>query len=707
MNKCIKNGNLLSFICSFLTLKDILKLSHCNKSLRNSLNPEDNNTINNIFFYFLIANFFENEYNFKNKKNLSGNLMKLSKNYKEFLIELNKSIHSCKNESIRKKVINCFRIHMFLPDLRKENVHLEYESSTIHLMFCYDMLFRTTCTYNYYGKYISKEYMLSDVNKNKGDKKNSEVSEIKILKEGLYFEEELKNFKNTFNEFMNNKEYKEILSLAIKYDFNNLDCKYKNMNNNNSNNEYNNIIYLLLWINHLFILYSDFVYYYIINYNNDSDEKTLLIEFVHKHNDIINCALLLNSNFDNINLIINNYIIYYSLFDDLNDKKIHLNLSPTSSDASTCSSSSETKSDIIERFSLYKLFFAIIKENVYNRLSELLTQKYKLLIKNYCKDLFEDSKIFEKKDYNEEEDEDDFIDPNQMDIDNINDDDCIPEEDENMEDLFEEKEPNSKELLENFINCEVDYMIDEYNANAINHSELKVTKGYENIEELLVNQFQESIKYYIKEGKSCSYIFSIIEKITKCNGNPNIILNSKNTLVLISRTKKNLMKACFELLFPIAIEDYEKSFNKHIKTNEKNEIELSLSENEINNIKFNYNLNDLSSDNRKKVVEIVEKEINSLNDILKEKCEKKVISDEKVKQMKNLVNDFAKSDGIPEVSLFKKMVWFYYRELGIYEEHNNLIISILKHKNTSQDKPSKDLYESKSLLNETTIARIN
>jgi hypothetical protein len=479
------------------------------------------------------------------------------------------------------------------------------------------------------------------------------------------------------------------------------------MNNNNSNNEYNNIIYLLLWINHLFILYSDFVYYYIINYNNDSDEKTLLIEFVHKHNDIINCALLLNSNFDNINLIINNYIIYYSLFDDLNDKKIHLNLSPTSSDASTCSSSSETKSDIIERFSLYKLFFAIIKENVYNRLSELLTQKYKLLIKNYCKDLFEDSKIFEKKDYNEEEDEDDFIDPNQMDIDNINDDDCIPEEDENMEDLFEEKDPNSKELLENFINCEVDYMIDEYNANAINHSELKVTKGYENIEELLVNQFQESIKYYIKEGKSCSYIFSIIEKITKCNGNPNIILNSKNTLVLISRTKKNLMKACFELLFPIAIEDYEKSFNKHIKTNEKNEIELSLSENEINNIKFNYNLNDLSSDNRKKVVEIVDKEINSLNDILKEKCEKKVISDEKVKQMKNLVNDFAKSDGIPEVSLFKKMVWFYYRELGIYEEHNNLIISILKHKNTSQDKPSKDLYESKSLLNETTIARIN
>ena len=169
MNKCIKNGNLLSFICSFLTLKDILKLSHCNKSLRNSLNPEDNNTINNIFFYALIANFFE--YNFKNKKNSLGKLVKLSKNYKEFLIELNKSFHSYKNESIRKKVINCFRIHMFLPDLRKENVHLEYESSTIHLMFCYDMLFRTTCTYNYYGKYISKEYMLSDVNKNKGDKK--------------------------------------------------------------------------------------------------------------------------------------------------------------------------------------------------------------------------------------------------------------------------------------------------------------------------------------------------------------------------------------------------------------------------------------------------------------------------------------------------------------------------------------------------------
>ena len=166
MNKCLNTGNLLTIISQYLSFKDILKLSHCNRSIRNLLNPDKNNIINKIFLLSLIKIFFEfdSDIIFKNKKNLSGKLMKFTKNYKAFMMDLNKNIQRYSNESIRKKVIDCFRIHMYLPDLRKENIHLEFESSSIHLMFCYDMLFRTTCTYNYYNKYINKEYVISGLN---------------------------------------------------------------------------------------------------------------------------------------------------------------------------------------------------------------------------------------------------------------------------------------------------------------------------------------------------------------------------------------------------------------------------------------------------------------------------------------------------------------------------------------------------------------
>ena len=127
---------------------------------------------------------------------------------------------------------------------------------------------------------------------------------------------------------------------------------------------------------------------------------------------------------------------------------------------------------------------------MYQRLSNsLLINQFKKLIKNYCNDLFEETKISEKKnnenenDWNEQDDDK----SESMIIEN----DCS-DDDEIMEEIMEEKEPNQKEVIESFMNCEVDYMINEKNANAINHSELIVPDTYLSIENLLVNQFEES-----------------------------------------------------------------------------------------------------------------------------------------------------------------------------------------------------------------------
>ena len=704
MKKCIKISNLLTHICEYLKDKEIIIFSHSNKSINDSLNPNQNLIINKIFLQSLIEKYFEFDYDtennyriLKNKKNLSSRFLNSHKNYKEFMKELSRNFNRYNNENIRKKVLDCFRIHMYLPDLRKENVHLEFESSSIHLMVSYDMLFRATCTYNYYSKFITKEYMLNEFNKSEIDNK-SLVKEIKILREGLYFEKELKNFKNTFCEFVNNEQYKEILFNVIEYNYKELDFKYINLYSNNKNFEcksINCVIYLLLWITHMFILYSDFVYYYMCDFKDDIDEKIILTEFVHKHNEIINCALLLNSNFENLNIILNNYINYFQ-YKDLICKKT--NSSQTSSDNSTFTNSSKTNFNTSERFSLYKLFFNIIKENVYQRLSNsLLINQFKKLIKNYCNDLFEETKISEKKnnenenDWNEQDDDK----SESMIIEN----DCS-DDDEIMEEIMEEKEPNQKEVIESFMNCEVDYMINEKNANAINHSELIVPDTYLSIENLLVNQFEESIKYFIKEEKPISELFQIVEKITKYNTNSMNIFAYSDSLVLIRRTKKILMQKSLQILIQKAIDDYIKSFDTHIKINKKNEFELSLNDYEItNNKEYNCNLSDLSQKTKIKIVEIVGKEIEQLNETLKERLEKLCLSEHKKEQKQKLVDDFSKCDGVQEVLILKKMIWFYYKQLGIYDEKNDKIINILKGKNICQEENDNKLYENKCLIN--------
>ena len=453
----------------------------------------------------------------------------------------------------------------------------------------------------------------------------------------------------------------------------------------------------------MFIKYSDFVYYYMSDFTDDTDERTILTEFSHRHNEIINCALLLNSNFENVNIIINNYLINYPTFNKLYKYKTNFSHGSSGSPILT-----KYNFNTSERFSLYKLFFKIIKEKVYQRLStKLLDNKFRILIKNYCQEVFESNQNSEDNNSNnkfDDEDEDDFEEPKEnasqrMDIEE----ECSDEEEmmeDIMEDRTEEKQPCFKEVLENYMNCLVDYMINEKNANAINHSELKVPEEYESAEKVLVNQFKETIRDYIKEEKPCSEIFSIVSRLTKSNGIITNIFRASNSLLLIRRTKKVLMKSCLEVLFEKGIEDYAESFKKHIKTDEGNKIILSLSEDERLIIKeYVGDLDDLSSKKKRAITEVVQKEIERFNEILKEKCERLCFSETKKLQIQNLVDEFSKCNGVEEVSLFKKMLWFYYRELGIYDEQNERIIDILEGKNMGQEENSKPIYESKNLIN--------
>ena len=710
MHKCLQIKNILTNIGQYLSVKDEILFSHSNKNIHKILTPLQNLLINLRFLEHVIHFYFQYDNDYNNKKNLLD-LFAQTIDWKQFLKEMTDNFRAYENTKIKAKVLDCFKIHLYLPDLRKDNNNLEFESSSISQIFFYDLLFRSTCNSNFYGKHITLEYMTEKITEekeeekkiekenlekkekieikdkiedknSKEEKKENEKKEkgVRILREGLYFEEELKDFRKTFDEFQNNKDYKRIINDIFNYKYENLYIEYKN----NYRNYTNEVIKLLLWITNSFILNSRYVYEYINSFKRDVNEKTILIEFIQKHNEIINCALLLNSNFGNINIIINQYQKYNFLLEPINNKP----------------DSNESKSNIPpkENFALYKYFLKIIKEKIYDKLFPFsekeegnneknkdkkdsdkkkcinLYEKFKILVKDFCKDVFEN---FQEKYKSKEKtmDFDDYDDINMICDDDM---DCMELENYSMEKEKEPKEPSEKDIIENVMNLNVDHTINEENANAINHTELIVSPEYEGIERFFINTFNDYLKHYMNENKPNAYLFEIIETMTKFHDNERSLVRNSGSLTLINRTKKRLMDKLFRTLFQKVLEMFHLSFLSHIKI-ENGSKRIVLSSTELQNCgKYECDLKDLPSKKRMKVVENVEEEIKNLKIFLLGKYIKSYQSEIEKNESEKLINDYIEEDRIENVLLVKKMIWFYHKEMKMYENKNEKVVKILK-----------------------------
>ncbi len=99
----------------------------------------------------------------------------------------------------------------------------------------------------------------------------------------------------------------------------------------------------------------------------------------------MNCSKLITSKFENINIIFNYLIKFKSLPNEIG-KIGSLDLSPVSSSTSYSSSKSSTSINNSESFSLYQLFYQIIKNNVYNKLCGNMRNKLEILLKKYFED---------------------------------------------------------------------------------------------------------------------------------------------------------------------------------------------------------------------------------------------------------------------------------------------------------------------------------
>ena len=625
MNKYLKNEYLLTNILSYLELDEILVFFTFNKDIGGKINPETNPIINNLFYQYASNKLYKFDHDNEsdkgkeakeaNRKDIFKTCLKKGTNWRLFLSKASHDMFCFSDETIKKRVLNCFKIHVFLPDLRKENQHLEFVHSTSHQLFCYDKKYRDGCSHNFYSKYINENYI----------NKHGEECVVKILREGLFFEKELKNFINTYDKFSRNKEYISIIQDANAYDFQKLAKIYED-----GNFPDNNIISFIPYIIRNFINYSKYILENINEAKKDNDKNRFLEVYSQEYNNYINASLLINSNFANVNLIINLFNKHYFKKD--------------------------------AEFSLYSLSIKIYEKNVFDIVKDVLLTNLTLLYKNIIIKKIE----IKKEDINDMEIED-----------------CETASEFSFDDyvakLEAEKEENKeKRILENAINCILDFDINKENANAINHTHIKLGPTYDLFEANLLNILKETIK----EKKSQFPLKQITENLMSLFESENSGKKSRNCLRVINRTKKAMLANLFESLCPDILSQLYNDFNLHINQKEDGNRTLVLSNDEkLNNRKYNYDLSDFSRQKRMKIEEKVENAIKDVKTFLLGKN----INGYDMQETQRLIDEYMEKDEIECVLLIKKMIYFYNKECFIYDDKDQKVFNILTNRGKEEE----------------------
>ena len=639
MIESLKNVNIMNNLAKYLSYKELKFLSLINKNIYHLLlNPIKNPIINTLYRYFAYKKFYFNDLEddvveTEKTEEIYDDFNFTKNNWKLIINNLLINYNKYPNKDIVKVIYNCFQSHLFLPGLRKSNKYLEFKNSTLHQQLFYDFLNRKTFTFNYYDKYINE----NGITKNSNDF---------ILKKSLFFENDIINFNEILLSFKNDNNLIDILEKIIKYDYESLDSIYMNNNNNKFNN--NKIVTFLLWLNHTIITFSKFIYCFIILYtnpkNNLINKNKLILEYITKHNDLVNFGLLVDEHFNNINLIIH----YLNKFIILKNNKS------------------------LNYFSIYKMCMNIFKKEIYDKIKNTLLLQFETISNNYINDLFgeynNEKELYDnnesktKEDSNCSDNSDNF-----SDMDNY---DSI---------LDENKEITNKEIIENFMNCITDFNINELNANVINHSELKINEDYKTYENILINSFINKIdNYLLEKDKSFDVILLIIKKtISIQNENINDIQNDENNLNVIKRTKKFIFCKIINHLkeyiikkikeeFFIFIDNYNKNNNNN--NNIKNKDDKLLK----NIISLNYDeKNKLKEEQKNEFLNIYQNEINDItNDLIN------IINNKKLKNVTDFINIFCNSNNYFVVVL-KEIIYFYHIEMGYYSKMDNIIVNIL------------------------------
>ena len=652
MNECFSSINHINIIVRFIQYKDILNLSFVNKSFYFILNPENNSNINSIFRDITFRKYcgINNKIFYKSNHDNSLDDFKITKNnWKNILkkIYLNSKIYQ--NKDISEEIYRCFNIHCYFPYQRNENPILEYENSTLHQKFCYDIYKNDSIVQNHYDKYFDAK------------KENYKKVKIEPLKKGLFFEQDLINLKSEIKDFEN----KKIINMILNYSFEKLNkVQYSNIINNKKikkKKKCNSITYFLIWLNHTFILFINLMYKYIYQYSNCKDEKIIIGEYSKAHSNLINFGLMIDENFNNINIIFN-----YA---------------------------NKGKTGVNSQFRIYKMFMIIMEQKFYNKLKPILNKNIEKVMNHFYNEIFDKERNNNSFDsinratnnssepINEENENDDYLNESSNLVIDIDDDD-----DDNDNFDFEENS-SYEEIFEKYTNLILDFSITRDNANFINHSKIKLNKCYNEYENLILENILNNIKNNFKveddnqinqtknnnlneQISSLKLFFSFIKKISQKEEK---VEEEKEKIKLINRTKYKLLKKCENYIFNYLNEVIKTNFNYYINNLNIKEKNTNLSKDLFfnNYINIKNNGNDLY--------------YNRLDEIKKNLIKKyKDINYKTKKELEELINNYIDSNSDVIIRISKEILLLFNSQNFIYERQDQMIIDTLfkKQKNT-------------------------
>ena len=635
MSLCLFSSNNLNSILEYIELQDIENFSLTSKYFYTFLNSKNNSYINARYRDITFKKYF----NINNKKNYKllneyflDDYYKTKNDWKNIFKQLYMNSGIYLKKKISEEIYNSFNIHCYMPYQRIENKILEKKNSTLHQIICYDMNKNILIKNYYYDKYF--------------DKKKEKFSENKIepLKKGLYFQEELINFKLEAK----NYENKKIIKMIGKYWFKKLEKVYysiiKKRKNNKKNkgkieiNSVHSVIYFLIWLNHTFTLFINLLYKYMYQFKNVQDSKIILNEYSKIHSNLINFGLMINEKFNNINIIFN---------------FIQKGIIPTNLE-----------------FSIYNLFLNIMEKNFYQKLKPILNSNIQKVISLFYKEINDKSEIccndYENNNIetnytekiNEENEVDDYI------IESIS--EKIDFEDD--EDLNRGENLTYQEVLEEISNLILDFSINKDNANYINHSKINLNGAYNEYENLIIEKFNEKIKNSFENNEfdekvgSLNVFFSTIKKL--------VSEKEGEGFKLIKRTKSNILK-------------YSKGYfagylNKIL--NKKIIYDLNYY-----NININNNIN---KDKVFKEFSFYEKYNNMVDKFYNNKLhdiKNKFISENKdmiKKRIENRIDNELNSneENTKLIMLIEEIILFFFRQTNLYNYEDEKIIEEIKNK---------------------------
>ena len=634
MTSIFNNEIIVTNISKYLNLKELLLFSSVNKAMYfTKLNPVYNSIVNSHYRTLIFNKFYLNDLDdnekAKNKDEFLDDYKITNNNWKQIFINLNHHYYDYDfivKKEFAKDVFFRFKLHLYLPFIRKSNKVLENKESSLHQYYFYDFDKNKT-VFIHYDKFL-------DLENNGFNRKNSENF---LFRKNLVFENEFLGINELIKTVQGNNNFALLLEKIINYDYEGIDKQYYN---NKTNNE---VFDFIIWLNHSAILFSKFLYSLINIYCYESKNKNeLIVEYINAQNNFVNFSLSINERYNNLNLIIN------YLYRFIKDK---------------------TKS--YTEFSLYKMFFNIMKKELYNKLEKNLEKEFKILVEQYCKELLDfvdnkrtssfgsDAKT-DSGDIFEEDDEFEMI------IDEV------PFENE------ENKELTKMEIINNFMSFITDLSIDEKNALCINHSNLKMDDNYQIFEKILkdviVNEINISIN---KERKSIESIYNIFKNILSIEDQDSI--KERNGFHFINRTQKLLFDAVFSCLKRNVFQIIENEWSEYYKNLNTNNTQNTIENKKIiNNETLNKLIDELDKEEKLKMDNAYNDLLNQMKMEFENKANMNCKSNNyNIVNSSDAINNFFETKN-GNFTILKTILCNFYIENKSYSNINNRIFYLLK-----------------------------